>query len=136
MAVVAAFSADIIVGTVPLVVQFTDESTGAPDTWLWEFGTGEGTSALQSPSHTYTTAGVFTVKLTATLGGDSDEEEKIAYINAKTNIIAKPTKLYSGVKEAFPKDGWENRKHFFVEQTDPHPCVVQYLDLFVDTTNE
>ncbi len=136
MAVVAVFSADIVVGTVPLVVQFTDASTGAPDTWLWEFGTGEGTSALQSPSHTYSTVGVFTVKLTATLGGDSDEEEKVDYITAKTNVITRPTKLYSGVKEKHPKDGWDNKKNFFVEQSDPHPCVVQYFDLYVNTSNE
>ncbi len=136
MAVVAVFSADLTVGTLPFVVQFTDASTGAPDTWLWEFGTGEGTSALQSPSHTYSVAGTFTVKLTATLGGDSDEEEKIAYITVKSSTIARPTKLYSGVKEAYPKDGWENNKHFYIEQTSPQPCVIQYTDLFVDTNNE
>ncbi len=136
MAVVASFTADIQVGTVPLVVQFTDTSTGSPNVWAWTFGTGEGTSASQSPSHTYTTAGVFTVTLTATLGGDSDLKTEIDFINAKTNIIARPDKLYSGVKESYPKDGWENEKNFFVEQSSPHPCVVQYWDLFVDTTNE
>ncbi len=136
MAVVAVFSADIVVGTLPLVVQFTDASTGAPDTWLWEFGTGEGTSTDQNPSHTYTTAGTFTVKLTATLGGDSDEEEKVDYMLIKVALISRPSKLYSGVKEAFPKDGWENEKNFFVEQSDPYPCVIQYLDLFTRTNNE
>ena len=134
--VVAEFSGNKTVGLKDFLVQFTDESTGTPDTWLWDFGVGEGASALQNPSHTYTTVGVFTVKLTSTLGGDSDEEEKIAYITVKSNIIAKPKKLYSGVKESFPKDGWKNKKHFYIEQSNPHPCVVQYWDLFVDTTNE
>ena len=134
--VVTDFIGSITVGLVPLLVNFTDESIGSPNTWLWEFGIGEGTSVLQNPSHIYTTIGVFTVKLTASIGGNSDEEEKINYITTKTNIIKRPIKLYSGVKEKHPKDGWENEKYFFVEQSDPYSCIVQYWDLFVDTTNE
>ncbi len=136
MAVVAAFSADVVTGTLPLVVTFTDASTGAPDTWLWEFGTGEGTSTSQNPSHTYTTAGTFTVKLTATLGGDSDEEEKVGYIIIKVAAVTRPDKLYGGVKEKHPKDGWDDEKYFMCEQASPMPCVVQYWDLFVRTNNE
>ncbi len=136
MAVVAEFSANKTTGLKDFLVQFTDLSTGAPDTWLWEFGAGEGTSSSQNPSHVYTTVGTFTVKLTATLGGDSDEEEKVAYITVKTNIITKPSGLFSGISEVFPKDGWENEKNFFLEQADPFPCSVQYFDLFIDTTNE
>ncbi len=49
---------------------------------------------------------------------------------------AKPPKLYGGVKEAYMKDGWENKKYFFIEQPKAQPCVVQYFDLFVNTNNE
>jgi len=45
-------------------VQFSDGSAGGPTSWLWSFGDG-GTSSLQNPSHTYTSAGTFTVSLTA-----------------------------------------------------------------------
>ncbi|MFI9361608.1 collagenase [Kitasatospora sp. NPDC053057] len=70
----AAFSA------VPsgLNVQFTDQSTesggGSIASWAWNFGDG-ATSTTQSPAHSYTTAGSYTVSLTVTDG------------NGKTNSI-------------------------------------------------
>jgi PKD repeat protein len=45
-------------------IQFTDASTGTPSTWQWDFGDG-ATSAVQNPTHTFTTAGAYTVTLTA-----------------------------------------------------------------------
>ncbi len=44
---------------------FTGTSTGTPTSWAWDFGDG-GTATTQNPSHTYTTPGNYTVKLTAT----------------------------------------------------------------------
>jgi PKD repeat protein len=48
-----------------LTAAFTDTSTNAPTGWLWDFGDG-GTSTLQNPTHTYATAGTYTVCLQAT----------------------------------------------------------------------
>jgi len=49
--------------------QFTDQST-APNShlvsWFWNFGDGIGTSNIQNPSYTYTTAGTYNVKLRVT----------------------------------------------------------------------
>jgi PKD repeat protein len=49
--------------------QFTDLSI-APNSqlssWFWDFGDGIGTSNLQNPSYTYTTAGTYNVKLRVT----------------------------------------------------------------------
>lgn len=45
-------------------VTFTDTSTGSPTSWTWTFGDGSGSSA-QNPTHTYITAGSYTVKLVA-----------------------------------------------------------------------
>lgn len=45
-------------------INFTDQSTGGPTSWSWNFGDG-GTSAQQNPSHTYTANGVYNVCLTA-----------------------------------------------------------------------
>ena len=67
---VAAFTSapDPIEGAVPLVVNFTDQSTdsdGTINSRAWTFGDG-GTSTQTNPSHTYTTPGVYTVRLTVT----------------------------------------------------------------------
>jgi hypothetical protein len=47
------------------IITFTDGSTGNPVSWAWDFGDG-GTSTSQNPTHTYSTAGNFTVCLTVT----------------------------------------------------------------------
>jgi PKD repeat protein len=73
------FSATPRSGVYPLNVQFTDESTGTPTTWSWDFGDTE-TSNEQNPSHTYTAPGVYTVALTSGDGVDSDTETKTGYI--------------------------------------------------------
>lgn len=46
-----------------VAVNFTDQSSGTPYQWNWEFGTGES-SPDQNPSYIYTTPGTYTVKLT------------------------------------------------------------------------
>lgn len=56
-------------GCTPLQVDFIDASTnngpGIITNYLWDFGDGS-TSTSQNPSHTYTTAGLYTVTLTVT----------------------------------------------------------------------
>lgn len=59
----AAFAASIQGGIAPLVVDFTSLSTGIITGYAWSFGDG-GTSEDEQPSHTYETAGDFTVSLT------------------------------------------------------------------------
>jgi PKD repeat protein len=60
------FTASVSSGVAPLTVQFTDQSNvpGA-SSWYWEFGDGQ-TSAARNPSHTYTGAGTYSVRLTVT----------------------------------------------------------------------
>jgi PKD repeat protein len=76
----ADFSADPVFGSVPLVVAFTDRSSGStPRAYQWDFGDG-GTSTAMNPTHTYTAAGVYTVTLTITNAYASDKMEKAGYI--------------------------------------------------------
>ncbi len=42
---------------------FTDQSSGNPGSWQWDFGDG-GTSNIQNPTHTYSQPGTYTVCLT------------------------------------------------------------------------
>src|SRR6476620_6191002 len=61
----ASFSASTLNPAAGALVLFTDTSGGAPTSWNWDFG--DGTHATeQNPGHVYTTAGPFTVRLTAT----------------------------------------------------------------------
>jgi len=76
---VANFSATPTSGTLPLEVTFTDESSNAPTSWSWAFGDG-ATSTAQHPVHTYSTAGTYTVTLTATNDDGTDAATKTDYI--------------------------------------------------------
>jgi PKD repeat protein len=60
---VAEFTAGPLAGVTPLTVHFADQSTGGPTAWSWDFGDGSF-SSQRSPSHTYTTPGRYTVRLT------------------------------------------------------------------------
>ena len=64
-------------------MSFTDQSTGAPTSWLWEFGDGN-TSTAQNPGHTYTSAGTYDVALTATNSFGADTLVKNGYISVTT----------------------------------------------------
>ena len=62
---IIAFIAEPTDGSAPLDVQFSDMSTGGPTSWNWDFGDGTSDTS-RSPSHTYSDAGTYTVRLTAT----------------------------------------------------------------------
>ena len=79
----ANFSADPTSGDRPLLVSFTDLSTdtaGPITAWLWNFGDG-GTDTIPNPTHLYTSTGDFSVSLTVTGPGGSDQEIKLDYIH-------------------------------------------------------
>jgi gliding motility-associated-like protein len=63
----AAFSANPTTGIAPLLVTFTDLSTGA-STYNWTFGDGSSVSTSTNPTNTYTTNGTYTVTLLITSG--------------------------------------------------------------------
>ncbi len=79
--IVAEFIGDPTSGFAPLDVQFVDKSTGNVTNWAWEFGDG-GVNSDQNPEYTYKTAGIFTVKLTASGPNATDSETKTNYVNA------------------------------------------------------
>lgn len=71
------FSADPSSGIAPLVVRFSDLSTGNPDSWTWYFGDGSTSTGSQNPVHAYTREGAFDVKLTVTHGLNEDSSTKV-----------------------------------------------------------
>jgi PGF-pre-PGF domain-containing protein len=62
---VAEFTANITSGTAPLVVLFTDTSTGGvPTSWHWDTGDGIYSKHAMNATHTFTKPGSYTVSLT------------------------------------------------------------------------
>ena len=86
---VANFTGTPLSGTAPLTVNFTDTSTNTPTSWLWNFGDST-TSTSKNPSHTYSTAGNYTVSLTATNSGGSNTNTKTNYINVTASTGSAP----------------------------------------------
>jgi PKD repeat protein len=81
-------------GDYPLNVNFTNQSSGATS-YSWTFGDG-GTSTATNPSHTYTSAGTFTVALTATNSCGSDQQVRTNYITVTTPPCDPPVADFSG----------------------------------------
>lgn len=90
------FSAAPRSGRTPLMVMFTDLTSGSPSRWEWDFGDGE-TSGRENPVHTYRSTGSYTVTLTASGDQGSGTCVKEGYIQAgpiplKANFTATPTR--------------------------------------------
>jgi PKD repeat protein len=79
VAPVTNFTSNTTGGDNPLSVQFTDLSRNSPSGWSWTFGDSQ-TSTQQNPTHTYSSAGSYTVTLTASNTAGSDDEIKSGYI--------------------------------------------------------
>src|SRR5262245_32832146 len=84
---VADFSATPTTGQVPLAVQVSDASTGNISTWAWDFGAG-ATSSAQTPPHTYSTAGSYTVSLTVSGAGGSNSTTKSNFITVSPPSVS------------------------------------------------
>ena len=84
VAPISDFTADQTSACGSITVNFTDNSQYYPTSWSWDFGDGE-TSIAQNPTHTYSTAGVYTVSLTATNVEGSSIETKTGYITVYAN---------------------------------------------------
>src|SRR5688572_10443007 len=74
-------------GCSPLVVNFTDASTGNPTSWKWDLGNGV-TSLLKNPSATYFNPGTYTVKLVVRNASGADSVVKTNYITVFPNPVA------------------------------------------------
>jgi hypothetical protein len=79
---VAEFNAIPTTGPASLTVDFFDISAGTVTSWAWDFdNNGTTDSDVRNPSYIYNSPGTYTVKLTVTGPGGTDEEVKIDYIS-------------------------------------------------------
>jgi gliding motility-associated-like protein len=98
------FSASTVNGCPPMVVLFTDLSTGSPTSWKWYFGNGDS-STSQNPTASYLTSGTYSVTLIATNASGSRSTTKTGYITVKVppvvSFTGTPTAVCKGVPVSF-----------------------------------
>ncbi|WP_206106542.1 PKD domain-containing protein [Ilyomonas limi] len=106
----ASFSTFDYQGCVPVKIQFTDNSTGSPTSWYWDFGDGH-TSTQANPSNTYTVPGSYIVKLVVknAVSTDSASNEiiisgaKAEFDYTYTNICTTPATINFAVPNPLNK---------------------------------
>ena len=103
---IANFTTNVTVGFSPLTVQFTDNSSGYPDTWYWEFGDGNN-STLQNPVYTYVATGAYNISFNASNGCGYNWSNETFYINVGQQLLAN-----------FTADNTTGYKPFTVNFTD------------------
>ena len=87
----ADFRADITSGSAPLIVKFTDISSGGPPTeWQWNFG-DTNTSNQQHPLHVYKIPGKYTVSLYVSNNGGHNSKVLDEYIS-----VTEPERSFLG----------------------------------------
>lgn len=90
----AAFTGTPTSGCAPLTVQFTDQSSGDPTDWEWNFG-DENTSTDQNPEHIYNQPGTYTVTLTVSNECGENTATKPGFIEVLgPEISILPEKFY------------------------------------------
>lgn len=69
-------------------IQFTDLSTGSPDSWQWDFNNdGSVDSDEQNPVWTYNETGIYTVSLTIQAGAINSIITRQDYIQINSNVL-------------------------------------------------
>ena len=119
----AAFTSDVQSGAAPLTVSFTDQSTGTPTSWAWDFNNDSTVdSTEQNPEFTYETAGTYTVKLTATNTEGNDEEIKNDYITvteASTMDVLYDGTVALTLNKTFDVTAYNSSASYTVDETTP-----------------
>lgn len=84
---VANFSSNTQSGCAPLAVAFTDQSSGNPTEWNWEFSNGT-LSNDKNPTVSFATPGTYSVKLVVRNANGIDQIERIDYITVYPSPVA------------------------------------------------
>jgi PKD repeat protein len=81
------------------LVSFTDTSTGAPTSWSWNFSDpasgGANTSTLQNPSHTFASAGSYSVSLTASNANGPSAPVMHTVVVSSASVAPTPSFFFS-----------------------------------------
>lgn len=84
----ANFTADVVSGIVPLTVNFTNTSSGYQPTWAWDYTDDAVVDATtQNASFTYSTAGTYTARLTATNAGGATSATRTITVSPYVPVV-------------------------------------------------
>jgi len=115
----AYFSATPLSGHAPLSVSFSDSSINNPTSWFWDFGDGNFTGNMtQSPSHLYTTNGVYTVSLSVGNAQGNSTLSKANYI-----VAMNASELYPSFT-AIPTSGVVPLSVQFIDNTTSYNATI------------
>lgn len=82
--IVASFTANVTTICVGETIQFSDISSGSPNTWNWQFSGGSpANSTVQNPAVQYNSVGTYNVILNASNGSDQNTVGKLNYIRVE-----------------------------------------------------
>jgi PKD repeat protein len=138
---VASFTAAPTNGIVPLVVTFTDTSTGSITNWSWNFGDGGSTNlATNAVVYTYNTPGIYTVSEIVTGPGGSSTNIQPNYIAVLTPFQDWQIQYFGSTNNpnaapAVDVDGTgQNNLFKYVAGLDPtNPSSIFLLNIISDT---
>jgi PKD repeat protein len=106
---VASFTGTPLSGTTPMVVNFSDTTTGAPLSWSWDFGDGTN-STVQNAYHYYPYAGTYGVALTASNGTGGNTLTRASYVSvtgtAPAALTLPFTETWTGTTGAAWPSAW------------------------------
>ncbi|MCA3008905.1 MAG: PKD domain-containing protein [Phycisphaerales bacterium] len=90
--IAADFDVDVARGAAPLTVAFTDKSTGLPTSWDWDFENDDEVDAtVQNPTFTYTTPGLYDVRLVARNANSEGTTTRVGVVR----VVAPPTASFT-----------------------------------------
>ena len=132
---VAAFTANPVIGAAPLLVSFTDTSTGTITNYSWTFG-DNNTSGAVSPSHTYSNAGVYSVMLTVSgpLGSIATNFVNLITVTNSINIPPTVTILRPGNGMLYPPAFTNQTITIVSTATANDGAAISKIEFFADGT--
>ncbi len=93
-------------GCVGVAMTFTDISTNSPTSWNWQMPGGTpSVSAVQNPTVTYNTPGVYSVTMTATNAGGNSTVVKSVTINPTPTVTVNSATICSGSSATLSASG-------------------------------
>ncbi len=115
----AGFTANPTAGTPPLIVNFTNTSSGATSyTWLFPGG-NPSSSFATNPTVTYTTTGTYTVTLIASVGGCTDTTTEVIIVYDGYTLL---------IPNVFSPNGDLNNDYFTVTYTGVNTFTGELYD--------